>query len=162
MKQNGTQIMAYAGEVNLLGERVHSTKTHAKGQKSLQMQQTRNTFTGLNNLPNYGRKLQIISFQISDQNSVWIPQFLFCPVKRKYIPKLNLTKPYEENKNAFSHWTNNILNPHPSLYFFPPLAQQPLEDDSLLIIQASRSHSDTPHSVALPWTSDHPTAETST
>jgi hypothetical protein len=30
MKQNGTQIMVYAGEVNVLGERANTTKTHAK------------------------------------------------------------------------------------------------------------------------------------
>jgi hypothetical protein len=33
---------------------------------------------------------------------------------------------------------------------------------SLLIIEASQSHSDTPHSVGLLWTSDQPDAETST
>ena len=32
----------------------------------------------------------------------------------------------------------------------------------LLIVEASRSHSDTPHSVGLPWTSDQPDVETST
>jgi len=32
----------------------------------------------------------------------------------------------------------------------------------LLIIEASRSHSDTPHSVGLLWTSDQPVAENST
>jgi hypothetical protein len=56
MKQNGMQIMTYAGEVNLLGERVNSTKTHTTGQTSLQMRQTRNTFTGLNNIPNHAKK----------------------------------------------------------------------------------------------------------
>jgi len=35
-------------------------------------------------------------------------------------------------------------------------------DQSILIIEASRSHSDTPHSVRLLWTSDQPDAETST
>ena len=123
------------------------------------MQQTRNTFTFLNNLRNNGRKLRTISFQISDQNSVWIPWFLFCPVKCKYIHKFNLTKPYEENKYAFSHWTNNILHPHP---IFSSMAQQSLGGDSLLVIDASRSLSKTPHSVGLPWTNDHPIAETST
>ena len=42
------------------------------------------------------------------------------------------------------------------------LAQQPPVRQSLLIIKASRSHSDTPHSVELLWTSDQPDAETST
>jgi hypothetical protein len=37
------------------------------------------------------------------------------------------------------------------------MAQQPLVDKSLLIVVASRSHSGTPHSVGLLWTSDHPT-----
>ena len=32
----------------------------------------------------------------------------------------------------------------------------------LLIIETSRTHSDTPHSVGLLWTSDRPEAETST
>jgi hypothetical protein len=34
-------------------------------------------------------------------------------------------------------------------------------DQSLVISNASRSHSDTPHSVGLLWTSDQPDAETS-
>ena len=41
--------------------------------------------------------------------------------------------------------------------------QQPLEDETiLLIIEASRLHSDTPHLVGLLWTSDQPDADTST
>ena len=32
----------------------------------------------------------------------------------------------------------------------------------LLVVEFSRSHSDTPHSVGLPWTNDRPVAETST
>jgi hypothetical protein len=42
------------------------------------------------------------------------------------------------------------------------MAQQPLVGQGLLIIEASRSHSDTPHSVGLSWTSDQSDAETST
>jgi len=38
--------------------------------------------------------------------------------------------------------------------------QHPVGQD-LLIIEASRSHSDTPHSVGLLWTSDQPDAVTS-
>jgi len=38
----------------------------------------------------------------------------------------------------------------------PPVGQ------ALFIIEASRTHSDTPHSVWLPWASDRPDAETST
>jgi hypothetical protein len=37
----------------------------------------------------------------------------------------------------------------------------PLVGQSLLIIETSRSHSDTPHSAGLPWRSHQPDAETS-
>jgi hypothetical protein len=40
------------------------------------------------------------------------------------------------------------------------MAQQPLVGQGLLIYEVSRPHSDTPHSVGLPWTSDQPDAET--
>jgi hypothetical protein len=43
-----------------------------------------------------------------------------------------------------------------------PLAQHPLVGQGPLIIEASPSHSDTPHSVGLLWTSDQPHTETST
>jgi len=42
------------------------------------------------------------------------------------------------------------------------MAQQPLLGQGLLIIEASRSHSDTPRSVGLLLTNDKPEAETST
>ena len=42
------------------------------------------------------------------------------------------------------------------------MAQQPLVGQGLVIIQASRSHSDTPHSVRLLFTSDRSEAQTST
>jgi hypothetical protein len=45
---------------------------------------------------------------------------------------------------------------------FFPMVRQPLGGLGLLIIKASRSNSDTPHSVGLLWTSDQPVAETST
>jgi hypothetical protein len=41
------------------------------------------------------------------------------------------------------------------------MARQPLVGQDLLIIEASQSHSDTPHSVVLLWRSDQPDAETS-
>ena len=41
-------------------------------------------------------------------------------------------------------------------------ARQPLGGLGLLIVDASRSHSHTPHSVALLWTSGQPDAETCT
>jgi hypothetical protein len=42
------------------------------------------------------------------------------------------------------------------------MAQQPPVGQDVLIIDASRSHSDTPHSVGFLWTSDQQDAETST
>jgi hypothetical protein len=42
------------------------------------------------------------------------------------------------------------------------MVRHPLVGQGLLIIEASRSHLDTPHSVGLLWTSDRPVAETST
>jgi hypothetical protein len=44
----------------------------------------------------------------------------------------------------------------------PPVAQQPLVGQGLLILEALQSHSDTPYLVGLLWTSDQPDAETST
>ena len=41
------------------------------------------------------------------------------------------------------------------------MARQPLAGQGLLTVEASRSHSDVPHSVGILWTSDQPDAETS-
>jgi hypothetical protein len=49
-----------------------------------------------------------------------------------------------------------------SKYYFFPVAQQSLLGQGVLVIEASRSHSDTPHSVGLLWTTDQPDAKTST
>jgi len=42
------------------------------------------------------------------------------------------------------------------------VAQQPLVVHGFLIIEASRTHSATPQSIGLLWTSDQPDGETST
>jgi len=42
------------------------------------------------------------------------------------------------------------------------MAQQPLVGQGLPIVEVPRSHSDTPHSIGLLWTSDRPVAQTST
>ena len=42
------------------------------------------------------------------------------------------------------------------------MAQETLLDPSLLITETPRLHSDTPHSVGLPWTTDQLDTETST
>jgi hypothetical protein len=41
------------------------------------------------------------------------------------------------------------------------MEQEPLVGQGLLIIEASRSHTDTANSIGLLWTNDHPGAETS-
>ena len=46
-------------------------------------------------------------------------------------------------------------------FVFFPMALEPLVGQGLYITEASRSHSDTPHSVGILWTSDQPVAETS-
>jgi hypothetical protein len=48
------------------------------------------------------------------------------------------------------------------LQIFEFFFQRPPVGQGLLIVEASRSHSDTPHSGGFPWTSDQPDAETST
>jgi len=48
------------------------------------------------------------------------------------------------------------------IFFCFTAARQPLFGQGILIIAASRSHSDTSHSVGLLWTSDQPEAQTST
>ena len=45
--------------------------------------------------------------------------------------------------------------------FFFSIAQLPVVGQGILVIEASRSHSDTPHSVGFLSTSDQPVAETS-
>jgi hypothetical protein len=47
-------------------------------------------------------------------------------------------------------------------YNFFPQARQPQWPLGLLMVEASRSHSDTPNSAGRLWTSDHSVAETST
>jgi hypothetical protein len=47
------------------------------------------------------------------------------------------------------------------VFTFFLVAKQPLVGQDLLIISASRSHSDTPHSGGLLWTSGQPDAQAS-
>jgi hypothetical protein len=54
------------------------------------------------------------------------------------------------------------LRIHSLIFNCSPMARQPPVGHGLPIIQASQSHSDTPQSVGLLWTSDQPYAETST
>jgi hypothetical protein len=49
-----------------------------------------------------------------------------------------------------------------NLFYFYTMAQQHPAGQGLLLIEASLTLSDTPHSVVLLWTSDQPDADTST
>ena len=60
----------------------------------------------------------------------------------------------------FIHWSS-CLSP-PRFIFIYHDATAPPVCQGLLIVEVSRSHSDTPHSVGLLWTSDKPNAETFT
>jgi hypothetical protein len=46
--------------------------------------------------------------------------------------------------------------------FFFSMGQQPIAGLDLLVVEVSGSHSDTPHSVGLLWTSDQSEADIST
>ena len=52
---------------------------------------------------------------------------------------------------------NNMIFNYILLCF---MARQPLFGQGLLTVEASRSHSDTPHLLVLPWTIDQSDAET--
>jgi hypothetical protein len=69
-----------------------------------------------------------------------------------YCLKENTLKLCHENKPVNVIWV--------SIFFF--MTQQPLTGHGFLVIEASRSHSDTSHSVGLLWTSVQPVAQTST
>jgi hypothetical protein len=77
---------------------------------------------------------------------------------------MNAFKAYYRFKNHSvlgSSWNFNPIVTE-GLIFFPPMAQQPLVGQGLLIIEASQSHSNTSHSVGPLWTRDQLVAETST
>jgi hypothetical protein len=67
-----------------------------------------------------------------------------------------------EHNNEFWYSKRMSIGVNTVPLFPPTLAQQPLVGQGLLIIEASRSHSDTSHSVGLLWTCVQSVAETST
>ena len=62
--------------------------------------------------------------------------------------------------DLYGHWPQRDCHSSQRTFFLTP--QQPPVGQGLLTVEASRSHSVTPHSVGLLWTSDQPAAETST
>jgi len=121
-------------------------------------------------------KLYIMCILLRCTGQTWPFCFhlIFCAVFPAESMKIILDCRKENGGNASIR--HRIKYPYPaalSIPFFitayitwciypPPLAQQPPVGQDLLIIKASRSHSDTPHSVGLLWTSDQPNADIST
>jgi hypothetical protein len=69
---------------------------------------------------------------------------------------------FQSRDHKLESLSNNAADIYIYIYFFLPMAEQPLVDPGLISIEASQSHSDTPHSVGLLWTSDQPDTETYT
>jgi len=68
----------------------------------------------------------------------------------------------ETRTKYYSHADAKLYLKYLYILSFFLLAQQPPVGQGLLKHEVSRSHSDTPHSVGLPWTSDQLVAETCT
>jgi hypothetical protein len=75
--------------------------------------------------------------------------------------KKSLNRNLSRNNRLVYHWPVCLISAM-SAHFFSPLARQFPLGKGFLFVEASPSHSDTPSSVGLLWTSDHPDAETST
>ena len=67
-----------------------------------------------------------------------------------------------ERKITLNHKEGFRLKRSDYVQSFCTMPQKPPVGQTLLITEASRSYSDTPHAVRLLWTSDQPDAETST
>jgi hypothetical protein len=84
--------------------------------------------------------------------------------KQKTFHHSKLSKPALRHTQPSTDWERGPFYPAPieqcTAYIFFHGATALVGQD--LIIEATRSHSDTPHSVGLLWTSDQPVAETST
>jgi len=91
----------------------------------------------------------------------WTPWILFQSFVFYFLPGLVLGLTCPPLKFLFAFFFSGTWN-FVLVILFCPVAHQPLVDQGLHIIEASRSHSDTPHAVGLLWTIDRPDAKTST
>jgi len=82
-------------------------------------------------------------------------QRLSCRCMYIRLPNISNPKHIQRQPAQILSLFQNIVN-------FSPIVQLPLMVQGLLIFETSRSHSDTPHSVGLLFTSDQLGAETST
>ena len=99
-----------------------------------------------------------VSMLLKSRASVTFFRACFLPGRAKDLS----THRYEPLLEYRSYYGSTTPCRRVRLRFFLSLAKQPLVSQGLLIIDDSRSHPDTPQSVALLWTSDQPEAETST
>ena len=80
--------------------------------------------------------------------------------KSNYTRACTVTPWHFESKNSLVKYMSYVTEYHlQSFLLLLPMARQPLVGQDLLITEASRSHSDTPHSIGLPSTSDQPDAD---
>jgi hypothetical protein len=70
------------------------------------------------------------------------------------------TKPRCLSAKQEGAWGYKQIKEKWSQCFFPHGKTAPIIGQGLLTVEASRSHSDTPHSVEILWTGDQPDAET--
>ena len=76
---------------------------------------------------------------------------------------LNITILFTSSQPVgYTYHCMTTVNHTPLLNCFCPMVQQPPVGQGILIIETSRSHSDTSHSLRLLWTGYQPVAETST
>ena len=81
------------------------------------------------------------------------------------LPMMKLVKAEKKLRIIIRQFSNMKDFSFGRLYFKfppPPIAQQHLVGQGLLVIDASLSHLDTPHSVGIFWTTDRADTETST
>jgi hypothetical protein len=117
--------------------------------------------------------MKFFSQQTEECTVTFITDYQTSGVKNMEIPKVNIY--YNTSDIRVSNLEQKFLTRcetdhkyvlrtfHDTEYCFPsPMVQQPLVGQGLLIIGSSRSHSDTPHSVGILWTSDQPGVEAST
>jgi len=57
---------------------------------------------------------------------------------------------------------SSVITTNTLLIYPTPMSEEPMVGQGLLIVEDSQSHSDTPHSVGLLWTSDQLVTENST
>ena len=106
-----------------------------------------------------------LSLRFPHQNPVYtspLPHTRYMPAHFILLDLITCTIFGEDYRSPSSSLCSFVHSPVTSSLFFHLGAHSPPVGQGLLIVEDSRSHSDTPHSLGLLWTSDQPDAETST